>query len=31
MIPFNPVVLARRLIAQTTLSPQQPIQKRGAS
>jgi flagellar biosynthesis protein FlhF len=31
MIPFNPVVLARRLIAQTTLSPQQPLQKRGAS
>jgi flagellar biosynthesis protein FlhF len=31
MIPFNPVVLARRLIAQTTLSPQQPMQKRGAS
>ena len=31
MIPFNPVVLARRLIAQTTLSPQQTIQKRGAS
>ncbi len=31
MIPFNPVVLARRLIAQTTLSPQQPQQKRGAS
>jgi flagellar biosynthesis protein FlhF len=30
MIPFNPVVLARRLIAQTTLSPRQPIQKRGA-
>jgi flagellar biosynthesis protein FlhF len=31
MIPFNPVVLARRLIAQTQLSPQQPLQKRGAS
>jgi flagellar biosynthesis protein FlhF len=31
MIPFNPVVLARRLIAQTTLSPKQPLQKRGAS
>jgi flagellar biosynthesis protein FlhF len=31
MIPFNPVVLARRLIAQTTLSPHQSIQKRGAS
>lgn len=31
MVPFNPVVLARRLIAQTTLSPQQPLQKRGAS
>ena len=31
MIPFNPVVLARRLIAQTTLSAKQPLQKRGAS
>ncbi len=31
MIPFNPVVLARRLISQTTLSPHLPIQKRGAS
>jgi flagellar biosynthesis protein FlhF len=31
MISFNPVVLARRLIAQTALSPQQPMQKRGAS
>jgi flagellar biosynthesis protein FlhF len=31
MVPFNPVVLARRLIAQTTLSPHQSIRKRGAS
>jgi flagellar biosynthesis protein FlhF len=31
MVPFNPVVLARRLIAQTTLSPHLPLQKRGAS
>jgi flagellar biosynthesis protein FlhF len=31
LIPFNPVVLARRLIAQTSLSPHLPIQKRGAS
>lgn len=31
MIPFNPVVLARRLIAQTTLSAKQPLKQRGAS
>ena len=31
LIPFNPVVLARRLVAQTALSTRQSIKKRGAS
>jgi len=31
LTPFNPVVLARRLVAQTTLGTQQSTKKRGAS